>query len=190
MKTQNLIIGVLTVAVVTLSILLFRTHFSPNNPNSPSEESISEVGALAESQLDKSLCAENLEDTDGGIIGLIDAQNAIKAFDRLHPNDSVLAFHFGLSHMQAMMDSIQTYNSAHEDEEDIIGVRFHRAITSRSFDNDEHQVTDKYDLVIVPTLRNGKDLHILREEEELFPIPSVPMYSYSRPCPKLCEGLN
>lgn len=180
MKTKNLIIGVLTVAVVTLSFLLYRSHTSGCVSSDKSAQ-------LDQKEIDL-LCVEKLDPNDGGRMNLTDARGAIKEFERLYYADSVKAFHIGLKTMRAMMDSIREYNKQTGVKDTITGLRFYRGITTRVFTSSTGKpepVKEKHDLVIVPTLLSGFDLHAVRDSSAFLP-KSVPIYSYTRPCPKLC----
>ena len=183
MKTKNLIIGVLAIAVIVLSFLLYRAY-------NVSEKSYNKSAQLTLEEAEF-FCVENLDANDGGIIGLDDAKIAIKEFERLNSTDSVKAFHIGLKTLRSMMDSIKVYNdySRRQGVKDTItGVRFYRGITSRSFTSPTtgkpFPVKERHDLVIVPTVLNN-DLYVVRDTVSFLP-KSVPIYSYTRPCPKLC----
>ncbi len=180
MKTKNLIIGVLTVAVVILSVLLYR---SQNDRGESSNRS----AQFNQKELEF-FCVENLDPNDGRSITLRNARTAVNEFGRLYPGDSVKAFHIGLKTMRAMMDSIQLYNQQPGITDTIAGVRFYRGITTRNFTSSTGttiEVKDRHDLVVVPTLLSGYDLHVVLDSVPLFR-RTVPIYSYTRPCPKLC----
>ncbi|WP_341900805.1 hypothetical protein [Fluviicola taffensis] len=180
MKTKNLIIGVLTVAVVVLSVMLYQAH---NDRGESSHKS-----AQLDQKESNFFCVENLDPNDGRPITLRDARAAVNEFGRLYPGDSVKAFHVGLKTMHAMMDSIQLYNQQPGVTDPITGIRFYRGITTRNFTSSTGMtmpVKNKHDLVIVPTLLSGYDLHVVLDPDPLFR-RNVPIYSYTRPCPKLC----
>ncbi len=179
MKTKNVIIGVLIIAVITLSVLLFYSRTSLNKTN-----------RLNRSQTAYH-CTEILNANDGEIIEIEEAVSAIKKFDDLYPGDEIKALHIGLSTLQNLMDSIDLYNKQPDVKDSISGLRLYRGITSRKHsgpNNTSYQINEKYDLVVVPTLASGIDLHRV-----YFPPLveiKVPIYSHFRPCPKLCGGAD
>ncbi len=180
MKTKNLIIGVLVITVVVLSILLYKSYHD--------HEESSNISAQLSDKEANFLCVEKLDPNDGAIMSLTDAKAAIAEFERLYSADSVKAFHIGLKTMRAMMDSIRVYNKQPGVTDTITGVRFYRGITTRVFTSSTGKpepVKEKHDLVIVPTLLSGYDLHKVRDTVSFLP-KNVPIYSYTRPCPKLC----
>lgn len=188
MQTKNILIAALAIAVGVLSALLYRANSDCNT--STEESGLQELMATVESiDLDpetaKSLCAARLADNDGGEMSLDRAISAIHHFDSLHPQEEVQAYHMGLTTIERMLDSARAYNNQSGNFDHIIGFRFYRAVTSRIIG--QTVVNNKYDLVIVPTLQSDADLHTVRPET--FLAASVPIFSYLRPCPKLCTEL-
>lgn len=188
MKTQNIIIGALTVAVVTLSILLFRVYTSSpektkeliaetemSNSNLKGLES-AESSMRLEEKLRKLLCASMQIKNDGEVITSQQASLDTAAFNAIHRSDDVKAFHIGLVTMNAMLADANAYNqTAAGIQQPIIGFRCYRSISTRTM-SDGVPINNKYDLVIVPSLTMYTDLTTGR------------IYSHTRPCPKLCEN--
>lgn len=166
MKTKNLIIGVLAIAVITLSYLLYHSHVECKNINNPRE--------------DKIVCKDTLISTDAEVT----TWNTVKPFiDSFDPNEDVKAFHIGIRNMKLIVSKIDAYNSGLTPANQIIGIRFYRAVTTREFTsagNVPRTVVDEPDLIAVPTLAE-KNLH------EVNSSANVPIYWHFRPCPKLCK---
>ena len=193
MKTTNIIIGALTIAVVTLSIILFRiiserkdkedstkefVQFDPRT-NEKSSGGMKERSAPSSAQLDeklkKILCASMLIANDGEEISSQTAAGEIQAFENLYATDNVKAFHMGLSKLDEMLIKAKQYNTTQEGTQNpIIGFRFYRAISTRTLGGGL-QINNKFDMVIYPTLSIDQDL------------TSGPIYGHTRPCPKLCS---
>ena len=193
MKTTKITIAVLTAAVVTLSIILFRVLSERKEKETRTEEfaqfdskinekslgKMNERSAPSSGQLDdklrKLLCSTALIANDGEEISAQTAANEIAAFESLHANDNVKAFHMGLRKLDEMVSKAKAYNNTMAGTQDpIIGFRFYRAIATRRL-SDGLQITNKFDLVIYPTLSMEHDL------------PAGPIYGHTRPCPRLCS---
>lgn len=192
MKTKNILIGILTAAVVTLSIILFRVlaerkvketstkELVQSDPGTHEKSSggMKERSAPSSAQLDeklkKILCASLLIANDGEEISSQTAAQEIAAFENLYATDNVKAFHMGLRTLDAMLTKAKTYNTTQSGTQNpIIGFRFYRAIATRTM-SDGLQINNKFDLVVYPTLTMDTDLQ------------SGPIYGHTRPCPKLC----
>ncbi len=192
MKTTNILIGILSVAVVTLSIILFRVLAERKEQQTATEEfaqfdsrtkekssgGMKERSETSSAQLDeklkKTLCASLLIANDGEEISSQTAAREIQAFEDLYATDNVKAFHMGLSKLDAMLTKAKQYNTTQEGTQNpIIGFRFYRAISTRTLGGGL-QINNKFDLVIYPTLSMDVDLQ------------SGPIYGHTRPCPKLC----
>lgn len=133
-------------------------------------------------------CTLAPQDTDGAEITPSDAFDAIRKFDHSSPNDPIQAFHLGLKEFNRLYLEITSYNQSPDEEKGmIIGIRFYRAITSRTFEGNE--IDDAYDLIIVPTYESDMNDHNFSEEIQ-FDSETVPMISYLRPCPKLCGTVS
>lgn len=179
MKTKNVIIGVLSVAVVALSILLFR---------STSENSASSAKELQFSPEEKDfICAAKLDTNDGEGISLNAAIADIQALCRKDSVDSVRAFHIGINTLEQLLQKAKTYNVSSGGQSDpIVGFRFYRSISTREVTGSSGslRIRDKLDLAIFPTLGDGENLQVK------YPNVQFPIYSHTRPCPKLCKKNN
>lgn len=191
MKTTTIIIGVLTAAVVALSIILFRMLaegkekdtstkelLQSDSQNGNAEKLLDTVSESSSAQLDeklrKLLCASMLIANDGEEISAQTAAREIQAFEDQYATDNVKAFHMGLSKLDEMLAKAKAYNNTQAGTQNpIIGFRFYRAIATRTM-SDGLQINNKFDLVIYPTLSIDQDL------------TSGPIYGHTRPCPKLC----
>jgi|GEM_PF-6247756 len=192
MKTTNIIIGVLTAVVVTLSVILFRVlaerkdnevstkelFQSDSGTYEKSSGGMKERSAPSSAQLDeklkKILCASALITNDGEEISSQVAGQEIAAFENLYGNDNVKAFYMGFRTLDGMLSKAKAYNATQTGTQNpIIGFRFYRAIATRTM-SDGLQINNKFDLVIYPTLSMDIDLQ------------SGPIYGHTRPCPKLC----
>ncbi|WP_341900803.1 hypothetical protein [Fluviicola taffensis] len=186
MKTK-ITIGVLTAAVIALSIILFRTlserkekvtetkELVQIGSNEKSADSLAESSsAQLDEKLRKILCASLLIANDGEEISSQVAAREIQAFEDLYATDNVKAFHMGLIKLDAMLTKAKQYNTTQEGTQNpIIGFRFYRAISTRTLGGGL-QINNKFDMVIYPTLSIDQDL------------TSGPIYGHTRPCPKLC----
>ena len=174
MKTKNLMIGVLTIAVVVLSVMLYRSHTDCSNKSAQlnQKDTIKETYDCD--------TKDTLISTDGRVV----PWNTVKAIvDSFETGADVRAFHMGIENMNLLISKINTYNLAASAENKIVGLRFYRAITTRTYISSGRRprtVTDTPDLVVVPTLAE-KNLH------EVNPSANVPIYWHFRPCPKLCK---
>lgn len=189
MKTTTIIIGVLTAAVVALSVILVRTlaEGKEEKPSTKellqsdsrnSEKSTDTIQEGSSAQLDeklrKLLCETMLIANDGEEISAQTAAREIQAFEDLYATDNVKAFHMGLNKLDEMLTKAKQYNNSQAGAQSpIIGFRFYRAISTRTLGG--LQINNKFDMVIYPTLSIDQDL------------TTGPIYGHTRPCPKLCS---
>ena len=189
MKTTTIIIGVLTAAVVALSVILVRTlaEGKEEKPSTKellqsdsrnSEKSIDTIQEGSSAQLDeklrKLLCETMLIANDGEEISAQTAAMEIQAFEDMYATDNVKAFHMGLSKLDEMLTKAKQYNTSQAGTQNpIIGFRFYRAISTRILGGGL-QINNKFDMVIYPTLSIDQDL------------TTGPIYGHTRPCPRLC----
>ncbi|WP_430402791.1 hypothetical protein [Fluviicola sp.] len=181
MKTKNLIIGVLTVAVVTLSVFLYRAHtdsshkLALNQKESNKPSSSNTIEEIYDCD-DK----DTLISTDGVAVKWDTVKHIVDSFES---DKEVRAFHIGIDNMNRLISSINSYNKDASAGNKIVGLRFYKAITTRTYvssGNIPRTVTETPDLIVVPTLPE-KNLHSVNAT-----VP-VPIYWHFRPCPKLCR---
>ncbi|WP_343633938.1 hypothetical protein [Fluviicola sp.] len=190
MKTTNIIICVLAAVVVTLSIILFRTLQDDRQYVTSTKEvaqfesektsvNFSERSFSSSLQLDKELhrllCNATTIQNDGEEIKADSAKKEIAAFEAHFGADDVKAFHLGLVTLDSMLTKAKRYNKTPAGiQSPIKGLRFYRAISTRIMPGGL-PVTNKFDLVIYPTLSMDVDL------------TTGPIYGHTRPCPRLCK---
>lgn len=185
MKTKNLIIVALTASVVVLSYLLYRATSEGVDPSSKSAQS-------NQKELSKSSSSSTIEefyncdgkDTLISTDGVLTTWDTVKPFiNSFDPNEEVRAFHIGINNIHDLVGKIDIYNKSASAGNKIVGVRFYRTKTTRTYvtsGNGRRTVTDELDLIAVPTLAE-KNLH------EVSVSANVPIYWKFRPCPRLCK---
>lgn len=172
MKTRNIIIGVLAVAVVTLTIVLFRVLPRTAESTKKSVAVTVDKSLLLGDDLRKKICAMQLSTGDGDIIQSVEAKDAIAEYSSRNPGQEVRAFHIGKETLADIMTKINAYNNTNPAPNNlIVGIRCYLGVTTRTFNGTE--VPEKVDLIIYPSLADGDDY-------------TGPIYSHTRPCPKLC----
>src|SRR5690606_16202757 len=133
MNTKNILIAGLAIAVGLLSTLLYRAHTAASTPTSGDTDLVSKKSIGIDDKTAKALCATKLSDADGGEMSIDQANAATHYFDSIYPGEEVKAYHMGLATIERMLDSARAYNNQSGTFDHIIGFRFHRAITTRTF---------------------------------------------------------
>lgn len=182
MKTKNLMIGVLTVAVIALSYMLYQAKqdIGGNSSNESENKSASKDSKEKFYHCDGK---DTLISTDGSEVSWATVKPII---DSYAPNEDARAFHIGIENLNRIITNIGTYNSTASTANKIVGIRFYRAETTRTYivaGNRTRTVTNTPDLIAVPSL-SEKNLH------EANVSANVPIYWHFRPCPKLCKKKN
>lgn len=201
MKTKDLIIGGLSIAVMVLLILLFLSPKTDDNAAFFDEDE--SKGFVRCKTLEPNI-------NDGTIVSTVSCDSAIKAYEGWFKN-SIMGYHIGLNNSNDLMrkvnlfnDSIKAFNARGTGIElpQIVGFRFYHSKTNRrSFpDMNQGPLKNKIDLVQVPTLSNGydlfdvfdlkvpvgRDLRIKSMIDNIRNHFKISIYSKFRPCPRLC----
>ncbi len=188
MKTKNLMIGVLTVAVVVLSYLLYRSTTERESSHESAQLNQKELNKSSENDTTKDFYNCDGKDTLISTDGSVTSWSKVKPFiDSFDPNEEVKAFHIGINNMHDLMGKIDAYNSSASTGNKIVGLRFYRTKTTRTYvtsGNNQRTVNNELDLIVLPTLAE-KNLH--EANPPLNGSVNVPIYWHFRPCPRLCK---
>ena len=197
MKTKNLIIGILAIAVVALSLLLFKEknkgcpHDPSGNRSATCQFSSTDsccvhvTSRLDDIYIEGAECADSTEcgrdfkeDSTGYIRRLIKDAKARNLYNQIY------GYQIDLKYIKEMYETIERFNSDRKGSSKkvltVVGVRFYEAVSERQINGQNRR---KADLVMIPYLSSGDDVFTVDDHQirDVFK-----MYSHFRPCPRLC----
>lgn len=182
MKVQNIIIGVLLVSTSVFAYLFFAKKDCLQSDPQNLLENCSR-GCWAE---DGEALSENRSSDAKGWI-----ENYLN--DSVDPTNDAVGYHIGLTTLETMLSEAKAYNlnickdsNPNNNDSIVTGYRFYNALTTRPKEYCEEGSFSAAveDLIAVPALKTGEDIYEVGDFN--FIESGLNMYTYFRPCPKLC----
>lgn len=200
MKTKNLIIGVLAVAVIALGVLLFQEknkkcpgdNSSSQNRSatcqfSPSDSCCVHVTSrLEDIYIEGAECIDSTEYGKGFGEESVDyIRKLIKDAKLRNVYNQIYGYQISMEYLKEMYEAIDEFDSMRYKDKGgriltVAGVRFYEAVSERYINGEKRR---KADLVMIPFLSSGEDVFKV-DDQSLRGI--FKMYTHFRPCPKLC----
>lgn len=147
MKTKNLIIGVLTIVVVTLSVLLFRAQKCKDNPsgktssacdfNSSDSCCVHITSRLEDIYVGGEECGDSTEcGREFGEDSLDYIRKLIKDAKQLNKFNQIYGYQIEVKHINAMYKAINEFDSMRYKDSagnvlTVSGIRFYKAVSER-----------------------------------------------------------
>lgn len=173
-----------------MSMILFSCSTESNVSNENDAANKSDVLQKSKSQtvqFTSDYCSKDKFGSDVILGKPISAQEAIddiRAYEKVYApkDDSIMGYLIKLDHLKMMLAEVDAFNTEFPDS--IIGLRFYNSLNTRKLSRSANakQYDDLKDLVVVPTYSNGNDVEEIYMDKAL----NFTLFSYFRPCPRLC----
>ncbi|WP_343633936.1 hypothetical protein [Fluviicola sp.] len=202
MKTKNLVIGILTIAVVILSVLLFQKKSKECPDNDPTGNrsvacqfsSTDSCCVDITSRIDDIFISENGCYQPGELYGkgfqkkdTIYLRKLIKEGKDRNKFNQIYGYQISIDHIYEMYDAIELFNKSKIKRNKkilkVAGLRFYEAVSERTI---KGQLKRKVDLVMIPYLSSGEDIFLIDDLPHTLD-EEIKAYTYFRPCPRLCS---
>jgi hypothetical protein len=204
MKTKNLIIGVLAVAVIALGVLLFQEK----NKKCPGDNSSSQNRSATcqfsskdsccvdiTSRIDDIYTEENGCYNPGELYGedfqqkdTVYLRKIIQDGKDRNKYNQIYGYQISIDHIHEMYKAIEFFDKSKFKRKNkilkVAGLRFYEAVSERTI---KGQLRRKADLVMIPYLSSGEDVFLVDSlPHNLY--GELKAYTYFRPCPRLCSS--